>query len=159
MIMVKEEKKVSKINHSFYTKNNILLLSFVLICCFLFIRISYNGSKSDSVFHFLKVYIYKAYINRHSTSLESITKDLGLHAIIMIFIFISYILLSYLYKKWIQISINTLFFCYWIILVYSYSSYIDVKLYILTSIPFLLFLSIIYIASLRIPTSFPNKLK
>lgn|SRR5690606_9415170 len=118
-------------------KIRLFLISFLVIVSMSLIRISYNGAPSDSLFSILLSVFYKLF------SQEKLYWDyqiINLNYSFIEFLLTSiYLLAVSILNKKILTSIGLfLFIALWGFWLCIYSSYIEVGLYLKTSIPFLL---------------------
>ncbi|MCC9070906.1 hypothetical protein LNQ49_04750 [Flavobacterium sp. F-65] len=131
-------------------KNLNTLLSFaILVFCFLCIQISYNGTPSVSIFGCLVAIIFNALDNGWNFELTNWTMNFSF--LVVEFIFVMFFLsISVLKKNYKLITFSlVLMIVLWSFWGITYNPYIEIKLYLLTSIPFLIVFILLLFLNLR----------
>ena len=132
-------------------KLNILLGVVILIFCFLCIQISYNGTPSVSIFGSLVAITYNALDRGWDFGLTNWTMNFTF--LIVEFIFVATcLLISSIIKNYKLLILSLiLIIVLWLFWAITYSPYIEIKLYLLSSIPFLIvFISVLYLCFKRL---------
>lgn len=122
-------------------------IAIIVIISFLFIKVSYNGTPPISVFSSLIAILYQLIDKGWDFSLENFTMNFT-------YTFVEFLLTS-VFLLYASITKNArltfialiLFVLVWSLWLYSYKPYIDISLYLMSSIPFLILLGcyIIYL--------------
>lgn len=112
-------------------------MSIIIIICFLCIQISYNGTPSVSIFSSLIAIIYESIDKGWNFSLDNWTMNFNFllveFLVVSSFLLISSKLNNIRLIKW-SLSLFVILWLFWAL---TYKPYIEIKLYMLTSIPFL----------------------
>lgn len=115
-----------------------ILIAFLIIFCFLIIRISYNNTPSYSIFSSLIAICYQSIDKGWDFSITNFTMNFTYLIIEFLFVSTCLIIASIFKKKNLIIASSALFLGLWIFWGYIYKPYIEIDLYILSSIPFLI---------------------
>lgn len=111
------------------------LLAITAIVCFLMIQISYNGGYSTSILSNLVIILKEA---KAGFKLDNRIDNFNYSLIEFLLISIYLLTVSILNKKILMLIGLFLFIALWGFWLYIYSPYIEVDLFLKTSIPFLL---------------------
>lgn len=110
------------------------LLAIIIIVCFLLIQISYNGGVGTSIFSNLVVILKES---KTGFKLDNRIDNFN-YSLIEFLLITTYLLtVSLVYKKRLILIGYSLFIILWGFWLYMYNPYIEVDLYLKTSIPFL----------------------
>ncbi|XDZ55751.1 hypothetical protein FlaCF_2799 [Flavobacterium tructae] len=132
-------------------KLNILLSVGILIFCFLCIQISYNDTPSVSIFGSLVAIAYNALDKGWDFGLTNWTMNFTF-LIVEFIVVVTCLLISAIIKNYkLLIFSLILIILLWLFWGITYRPYIEIKLYLLSSIPFLIaFTTVLYLSLKKI---------
>jgi len=126
-------------------------LTIFVIICFLFIQISYNNTPSHSIFSAFIAICYQSIDKGLDLSITNFTMNFTYTLIEFLFVSIWLLIASKVEnKKMISIGLF-LFVILWGFWMYSYRPYIEIDVFIISSIPFLISLGLIITHLIRKP--------
>ncbi|WP_428232717.1 hypothetical protein [Flavobacterium sp.] len=136
-------------------KLNILLGVVILIFCFLCIQISYNGTPSVSIFGSLVAITYNALDKGWDFGLTNWKMNFTFLIVEFIFVATSLFVSAIIKKYKLLIFSLILIIALWLFWGITYRPYIEIKLYLLSSIPFLIvFISVLYLSFKKVKSKF-----
>lgn len=118
--------------------NKLLLFALLVIISFLIIQISYNGMYSHSVFSSLYSILLQSIEKGCDFSTHDFTNNFIYNFIEVIALSLFLLISSILKKVKLSLIGVLLFIMLWLFWAVSYNGIIEIKLYILTSVPFLI---------------------
>lgn len=127
------------------------ILSILIIISFLFIQINYNGMKSNSILISLLSILSESINNGWDLSLNNFVMNFTYNLIETICLSIFLLIVSFSKKINLHILAILLYILLWMFWLISYAGMIEIKIYILSSIPFLIlsFYTIFYLNGIK----------
>lgn len=126
-------------------KRKYILLSILIIVCFLTIQISYNNTPSCSIFRIFWISFGESLNYGFDFDVNHFTHNLIYNLIELLMVSFFLILAASFLRKKLMIACLGLFLFLWSFWAYSYEGLIEMDLYIISSIPFFLSLILIVI--------------
>lgn len=122
-----------------------IVISFLILICFLMIRHNYNGGPSSSIFDLLWLVIKESFINGWDFSTHRFTMNFTYNLIEFLLVSIFIFIAALSGKKTMIILGMFALLCLWAFWLNCYKGLTDVNLYLKSSIPFFVSLIIMNI--------------